>query len=227
MCIPDKQTARRNFFRSRTTYHGRITSLILRITVRGTRAILIRDGGLSPRSHPELYRETRYEERLSSRTLDRAVRAPGCSRAVSKWILRSHECESTCIIETRYAGGAWACTRDFLCKRKRACYPSERVVGAVRWRPAVRTPLAYRDIIYPHMSIYGPSIRGDGSVGHRGRSATPMPSHRETADSCPLSRPSLWVGGWNIRLTSVTASYSSRSSKWNSGWSSGWNPLRL
>lgn len=40
----------------------------------------------------------RYRERLSSRILDRAIRVPGCSRAVSKWISRSRECESTCII---------------------------------------------------------------------------------------------------------------------------------
>lgn len=44
--------------------------------------------------HPELSWDG-IRERLSSRTLDRAVRAPGCSRAVSKWISRSHEYEST------------------------------------------------------------------------------------------------------------------------------------
>lgn len=54
---------------------------------------------------------------------------------------------------------------------KCACYPSlyKRVV-LYRMVTAARFPLAYRDIIYPHMSIYGPSIR-NGSVGRRGSSA--------------------------------------------------------
>lgn len=176
--------------------------------MRETHTILIRNGlplSLSLWLHPELSWDE-IQERLSSRTLDWTVHAPGCSRAVSKWISRSHECESTCIIGPRCDTLAErACTRDFLCKR--ACYPSERIV---RWRP-VRTLWFIVTLFTPICRFMAPPL-GDGSAGHRGRSATPMPGETgissgiSSGESCPLSRPSLWVGRWNIHLTSVIVS---------------------
>lgn len=111
--------------------------------------------------HPELYRGTRYGERLSSRALDRAVRAPGCSRAVSKWISRSHECESTCIIASR------ACARGIFCVNARVIHP-ERVVGAVCTVAAVPDPPGLsRHYLPPYVDLWPPPL-GTGPPGTAG-----------------------------------------------------------
>lgn len=99
-------------------------------------------------------RGMRYRERLSSRILDRAIRVPGCSRAVSKWISRSRECESTCIIASRCDSER---ARRLFRVNARVTRPSANTCCRPLQDGDVRpVPLAYRDIIYPHMSIYGP-----------------------------------------------------------------------
>lgn len=140
----------------------------------------------------------RYRERLSSRILDRAIRVPGCSRAVSKWISRSRECESTCIIAS---GCDSERARRLFRVNARVTRPSTNMCCRPLQDGDGRTvPLAYRDIIYPHMSIYSPSIR-NGSVGRRGSPAVLryQEGHRDivsSRDGRPLSFIALFVMSW-------------------------------
>lgn len=136
----------------------------------------------------------RYREHLSLRRLDRAIYVPGCSRGVSKWITRSHECESTCIIASSGCDSVRA--RGVFRVNARVIHPSTsvscRYLGGSGWT----IPLAYRDIIYPHMSIYGPTIRNE-SVRRCGRSVVlryqkgyrGIVSFRETEDPWSFITP--------------------------------------
>lgn len=144
-----------------------------------------------------LYLERSWDEiRLSSRILDRAIRVPGCSRAVSKWISRSRECESTCIIASgmRFR----ACTRGFPCKC--ACYPSlyKRVVDFYRMVTAARFPWLIVTLFTPICRFMAPPL-GTGLLDAAGAlqfcgTTGGTPRYHligRWGDSCPLSRPSL------------------------------------